>query len=68
MAKMGEFKDQMCKCKDRACADKVNDDFTRVMTEMAKEQSDRPSEDDMKRGAEMAKDYADCMSKAMGVP
>ena len=26
----------------------------------------KPSEDDMKRGAEMAKQYADCMTKAFG--
>src|SRR5438067_603216 len=66
MAKMGEYKDKMCGCKDKACADKVNDEYTKTMTEMAKDTSAKPSEDDMKKGAEMAKDYADCMSKAMG--
>jgi hypothetical protein len=70
MAKMAEFKDKMCRCKDKACADKVNDDYTNVMMQMARDSDydQRPSEDDMKRGAELAKMYADCMSKAMNVP
>ena len=29
-AKMGEFRDQMCKCTDKACADKVMESMTKI--------------------------------------
>jgi hypothetical protein len=29
VARMTEFKDRMCACKDKACVDKVNDDMTK---------------------------------------
>src|SRR5678816_1183012 len=52
IAKMTEFKDQMCKCADKACADKVMADMTKWTQDMAKEGGDKeaakPSEEDMK--------------------
>jgi hypothetical protein len=69
MAKMGEFKDKMCACKDKACADGVNKDFEKWGTDMAKDMgAAMPSEDDMKKGAEISKAYGECMAKAMGAP
>ena len=66
IGKLNEFKDQMCKCADKACADKVNDEYTKSMAELTKDSSAKPSEEVMKMGAEVATAYAECMSKAMG--
>ena len=65
MAKMSGFKDKMCACKDKACADGVNADFQKMMTEMAvNAASFKPSGDDMKTAEEVSKAYSDCMAKA----
>jgi len=67
IALMGQFKDRMCGCKDKACADKVNDDYTKVMTELAKDTDyARPTDDEIKKATDLAQHYADCMAKAMG--
>jgi hypothetical protein len=66
-AKMTEFKDRMCACKDQACADKVNADYQKAMTDMARDfDGVKPTDDDMKRGAEIAKAYGECIANAMG--
>ena len=70
MAKMGEFADDMCKCKDKACADKVQEGMTKWSTDMAakggdKASAEKPSEADMKKMTEVGQKYAECMTKAM---
>jgi hypothetical protein len=71
MAKMTEFKDQMCKCTDKGCADKVNEAYMKWGQDMAKEAGEnkeppKMSEEDMKKNADVAKAYAECMMKASG--
>ncbi len=71
MAKMGEFADEMCKCKDKACADKVQESMTKWSADMAanapKDQATEvPSEADKDKMRETSTKLAGCMSKAMG--
>src|SRR5262249_20716450 len=47
LAKMTEFRDQMCACKDTACAQHVQDDMSKWSADMAKQMGDvdmRPDE------------------------
>ena len=71
MAKMTEFQKQMCACTDKACADKVNEAYMKWGQDMAKEAGEnkeppKMSEEDMKKNADVAKAYAECMMKASG--
>jgi hypothetical protein len=68
MAKMTEFKDAMCKCADKACADKVTADMQKWTTDMAKEGGDKAaavSEEDAKKMAPINEEFAKCAGKAM---
>src|SRR5882757_5602831 len=69
MAKMGEFKDQMCACKDKKCADGVQDSMNKWSAENAKNAGDKPEKPDekmMKDTQEVGTKYGECMAKAMG--
>ena len=69
MAKMGEFKDQMCACKDKACADKVQDAMNKWSAENAKNAGDKqekPDDKTMKEMQDVGTKYGECMAKAMG--
>jgi hypothetical protein len=61
------FSDRMCACKDKACADKVNEDYTKWGMEMAKDA--RPSDarnvsvEDTRRMTEAATRYSECYTK-----
>jgi hypothetical protein len=70
LAKMTEFKDQMCKCADKACADKVNADYMKWGEEMKKEMGEakeppKMSEEETKKQTEVAMAYSTCMQKQM---
>jgi hypothetical protein len=67
IAKMSQFTDAMCKCKDRACADKVNEDLMKWGTEMAKtaDRDERPDPELAKQASEIMTRYTECMTKAM---
>jgi hypothetical protein len=70
VAKMTEFKDEMCKCKDKACADKVQEGMTKWSTDMAAKAGDKkepPKQDEamMKKMTEVGTQYGECMTKAM---
>lgn len=68
IAKMTDFKDQMCKCADKACADKVTEQMTKWGQDMAKEGGDKAaaiSEDDTKKMAAVTEEMTKCMTKAM---
>ena len=65
MAKMQEFTDQMCACKDADCAKKVSDAMTTWAESQPKDQ--KVSDDDKKKGEEMGKKLGECMQKAMGM-
>jgi hypothetical protein len=66
---MESFQTQMCSCKDKACADKVNEDMTKWGTEMAKNAGayydERPDPDLAKKSADIMTKYTECMVKLM---
>ncbi len=64
IAKLGEFKDAMCKCTDKACAEKVSGELTK----WSQEHKEKPkmSEAEDKAATETALKMADCQQKAMG--
>jgi hypothetical protein len=67
-AKMGEFRDQMCKCTDKACADKVTESMAKWTQDNAKEGSKeaaKPTEEDMKKMTAISEEYSKCMQKVM---
>ena len=70
MAKMSEFKDKMCACKDKKCADDVQDQMNKWSAENAKNAGDKkaeaPDEKTMKEMQEVGTKYGECMAKAMG--
>jgi hypothetical protein len=64
-AQLAKMRDEMCACKDAACAGKVNDEFKPFMNSMTEKYKDgkaTPNDDEIKVGEEMAQ----CMSKAIG--
>jgi hypothetical protein len=68
VAKLEGFSKAMCECKDKACADKVNQDMTTWGTEMAKNAGNKdakPDPDVAKKSADAMTKYAECMTKAM---
>jgi hypothetical protein len=69
LARFEVFADDMCRCKDKPCADKVQESMTVWATEMAKEAGnkadERPSEETMKKMTDLGQRYAECMTKAM---
>ncbi|MBA3452539.1 MAG: hypothetical protein H0T42_05510 [Deltaproteobacteria bacterium] len=69
-AKMEQFANEMCRCTDRTCADRVQASLTQWAQEMAKQDSEptKPTEADMKRMTEVGQQYAECMTKAMTAP
>ena len=64
---MEDFTDQMCACKDKACAEQVQDEMTKWGTKMAKSarREDRPDPEVVKRTTEIMGRYVDCMTKLM---
>jgi len=70
MKKMSEFKDQMCACKDAACAEKVSDGMTKWSQDMSKEyrnkEPPRMTEEDTKKAAAIGEQMGKCMQVAMG--
>ncbi len=69
MAKMSEFADTMCQCRDKACADSVQDRLTKWSTDLAEEEgesrTERLDEATIKKMTEIGQKYAECMTKAM---
>ncbi len=68
IAKMRGLTAQMCACKDKACADDVQDELTSWSQTIARNGRDadvRPSDDDMRQMQEVGTHYAECMMKAM---
>jgi len=69
VAKMEGFQKSMCDCKDKACADKVNEDMAKWGTEMAKTmgaaKDEKPDPDLAKKSADVMTKYTECMTKLM---
>jgi hypothetical protein len=68
LSKMGEFKDEMCKCKDAKCAQDVSDKMTKWSQDQAKNSKEPPKMDEatQKKATEIGTAMGDCMQKAMG--
>jgi hypothetical protein len=67
IAKLEAFSKDMCECKDKACADKVNDAMSKWGTEMAKTaaKDDKPDPELAKKSADVMTKYTECMTKLM---
>lgn len=70
VAKMEGFQKQMCDCKDKACADFVNEEMTKWGTEMARtagagDYDERPDPDLARKSADIMTKYTECMTKLM---
>lgn len=68
MAKMESFQKDMCACKDKACAEKVDTDM-KAYGEKMKGKADKDakiSEADQKKMMEVMTEYAKCQQTAMG--
>jgi hypothetical protein len=69
VAKMEGFQQMMCACKDKACADKVNEELTTWGTEMARnagtDYDERPDPDLARKSADIMTKYTECMTKLM---
>lgn len=71
MGKMNKFRDDMCACKEKTCADKVNDEYTKWMQEMAKnasgnEKATATNEEDAKKMSDAATKLQECYNKLAG--
>jgi hypothetical protein len=67
MAKMTEFKDEMCKCKDAKCAQDVSDKMTKWSQEQSKNAKEtKMSDEDTKKAAAIGEEMGKCMQAAMG--
>lgn len=64
---MTKFKDQLCACKDAACAQQVSDDMTKWSVELTKKEKDPPklTDEQAKRAAEIGEQMGNCMQTAM---
>ena len=68
VAKMREFMDKMCACKDKACADRIQDETTKWASDMAKTAADRPErpgEQVIEEMRQIGTRYGECMAKAI---
>jgi hypothetical protein len=67
IAKMEGFQKSMCECKDKACADKVQEDMTKWGTEAAKtaNKDEKPDPEMVKKSGEIMTKYTECMTKLM---
>jgi uncharacterized protein Yka (UPF0111/DUF47 family) len=64
MDRFEELGDMMCLCKDRACAEKVNETMTKWASDISKDTTDmKPSASEMRRAEQVAKKLTDCMTK-----
>jgi hypothetical protein len=67
VAMMEDFSNKMCGCKDKACADLVNEEMTKWGTEMAKnagaDYDERPDPELAKKSADIMTRYTECMTK-----
>lgn len=69
VAAMKGFKDKMCACKDRACAEKVTEEMTRWSADAAKKSNGKaegkPDDKVMKEMAALSDEMTKCMTAAM---
>ena len=68
LAKMTEFKDQMCGCRDTACGQRVLDAMTKWSQDQARASATPPkmTNDETKRASTIGEELGRCMQHAMG--
>jgi hypothetical protein len=62
------FSNQMCGCKDKACAEKVTAEMSSWGEALAKDETmanTKPTQDEARRANEVMTKYAECMTKLM---
>lgn len=67
LTELGKLKDQMCACKDAACADKVGEarrDYKKTMREKL-DKNAKPTEDQDRRGKQLESDLQACRRALM---
>src|SRR5215211_4411744 len=69
VATMEYYSNRMCACKDKACADSVNERLAKWGNELAKmpgaAKSDKPDPELAKRSGEIMTRYTECMTKLL---
>jgi hypothetical protein len=70
IAKMTDFKERMCACKDAACAKAVNEEMTKWAQDEAKKTNGpvKLSEADQKKSTDLGTQLGECLQKAGGGP
>lgn len=73
LKRMSGFRDDMCKCQDKGCADGVQEAMTKWSADEAakaagRERSSKTDEDSMKKMTEIGQAYGECMTRAMSAP
>ncbi len=63
IAEMAVLRDQMCACKDKACADRVTEDFAALGE---KHKNTKATEAQIREAGKIAEEYGKCMMAAMG--
>jgi hypothetical protein len=66
LSEFESYKDKMCACKDKDCAEKVDKDFKEFMMSLREkfDKDSKPSEDQDKKGKELDKAYRECKRNA----
>jgi hypothetical protein len=64
------FRDNMCKCTDKACAEAVQERMTTWSAKMAEQESQHPSrkatDTELEQMTEIGRGYGECLMKAVG--
>ena len=67
---MAAFRDNMCECTDKACAEAVQDRMMKWSTKMAEEESQHPSrkptDAELEEMTKIGRAYGECLVKAVG--
>jgi hypothetical protein len=70
MKAMEHFRDEMCACKDTACAQHVSDEMSKWAADAAKQNDEswRMTDEETKRATEIGETMGKCMQQAMSAP
>ena len=65
IAKLTELKNRMCACKDKACSEKVSDEYSRWSQTQAKSDGDKPGHpgEEDKKMEELTEELTQCLLK-----
>jgi hypothetical protein len=70
IAKLGEYRDAICKCADKACANRMLEEMTQWAQQMAKQHPNEPhmTEAEIQRAKEISDALVKCMTAVMNKP